>query len=81
MPLKRIRIGGMSITTTTTTMYNGFDDFGTIVSYSIDVDPATGQSLGIGHIEYTQDSMGQAAINAMNRATFDGSVIAVTEDT
>lgn len=72
--LKRIRIGAMSVTTTATTMVNGFDDFGTIVTSSIEY----GANSATGHIEYTQDSEGQAAINAMNGARFDGAIITVT---
>lgn len=76
MTLKRIRIGDMSVTTTQATMVGGFDDFGTIVSSSIQY----GAASATGHIEYTQDSMGQAAINAMNGTRFDGALISVVED-
>lgn len=69
---KRIIIGDMSVTTTETTMVNRFDDFGTIVAASIDKD-SSGNSLGIGHVEYTTDQAGTDAINEMNGTYFDGS--------
>lgn len=78
---KKIRIGMMNVTTTQATMVGAFDDYGSIVASSIDVDPATGQSLGVGHVEYTTEQAGTNAINAMNGATLDGATIRVLEDT
>lgn len=76
---KRIRIGSMNVTTTETTLYNAFDDYGTIVAHSIDRDP-TGQSLGVGHVEYTTDQAAADAIAAKDGTAFDGSTIRVTEE-
>lgn len=76
---KRIKIGMMNVTTTPTTLYNGFAGFGTIVDHSIDCDD-TGLSLGVGHIEYTTAQAGIDAIDTMHNVSFDGSVITVTED-
>lgn len=76
---KKIRIGSMNVTTTEATLYSGFDNYGTIVAYTIDRDVA-GQSLGVGHVEYTTDQAGTDAISAMNNTTFDGATIEVTED-
>lgn len=78
---KKIRVGGMPPTLGVQTMNEAFDDYGTIVTSSIDVDPATGQSLGVGHIEYTTDQAGTNAINAMNGGTLGGATIRVTDDT
>lgn len=78
---KKIRVGQMNITTTQATMVAAFDDYGTIVASSIDVDPATGQSLGVGHVEYTSEQAGTNAIAAMNGGTLDGATIRVLEDT
>lgn len=77
---KKIRIGQMPLTTSQATMDAAFDDYGTIVASSIDTDPATGQSLGIGHVEYTTEQSGTNAITAMNGGTLDGATITVEED-
>lgn len=77
---KRIRIAQLNVTTTPATLYSGFVGFGTVVRHVIDTDEAGG-SLGIGHVEYDTDQAGTDAINTMDNTTFDGSVIAVTEDT
>ncbi len=70
---RKIFIGDLSATTTETTLEAAFDDYGTIVSLSIDPTP-------MGHIEYSSDPEGDAAIAAMNGATLDGSVITVGEE-
>ncbi len=70
---RKIFIGELSVTTTETTLGAAFDGFGTIVSLSIDPTP-------MGHIEYTTDAAGDAAIAAMDGATLDGSVITVGEE-
>ena len=76
MTLKRIRIGDMSITTTQATMTKAFTEFGSIVTSSVDY----GARSAIGHIEYTEDTMGRAAINAMNGTRFEGALITVVEE-
>lgn len=76
---KRIRIGQMSVTTTESTLYNGFDNYGTIRSYSIERD-VTGQSLGVGHVEYTTTQAGTNAIAAKHLTVFDGATITVTDE-
>lgn len=77
---RKIKIGEMSVTTTKATMDAAFDDHGTIVRSSIDINPANGQSLGIGHIEYTTEQAGTDAIAARHNTVFDGATISVTED-
>ncbi len=77
---KKIRIGQMNITTTEATMNAAFDDYGSIVASSIDTNPTNGQSLGIGHVEYTTDQAGTNAIAAMNGGTLDGATITVEEE-
>jgi RNA recognition motif-containing protein len=76
---RKIRIGAMSITTSETTLYNGFDDYGTILAHSIDRNEF-GQSLGVGHVEYNTEQAGTDAIAAKNNTVFDGATIEVTED-
>lgn len=76
---RKIRIGSMNVATTETTLYNGFDDYGTIVSHSIDRN-STGQSLGVGHVEYSTTQAGTNAIAAKHDTVFDGATITVTDD-
>jgi RNA recognition motif-containing protein len=76
---RKIRIGAMSITTSEATLYNGFDDYGTIVAHTIDRN-ALGQSLGVGHVEYSTEQAGTNAIAAKHGTVFDGATIEVTED-
>ena len=74
-----IRIGAMSITTTESTLQTGFAGYGTIVAHSIDRN-AFGQSLGVGHVEYSTEQAGTNAIAAKHNTVFDGATIEVTED-
>jgi RNA recognition motif-containing protein len=76
---KKIFIGGLSLQTTNPTIQSNFAPFGTIVAYGINVDPATGQSLGTANVEYTTDQAGTAAIAAKNGTVLDGNTIAVRE--
>lgn len=76
---RKIRIGAMSITTTESTLYSGFTGYGTIVAHTIDRGP-TGQSLGVGHVEYSTEQAGTDAIAAKNNTVFDGATIQVSED-
>lgn len=75
---KKIFIGGLSVTTTESTLNSGFSPFGTIVLTYIDRDE-TGQSNGWGNVEYTTSAAGDAAAAAMNGTTFDGATIAVRD--
>ncbi|HEY8376738.1 MAG TPA: RNA-binding protein [Nannocystis sp.] len=74
---KRIWIGEMSVQTTEETMIERFGDFGTIEAAWIDKD-SSGQSTGVGHVEYTTEQAGTDAINAMNGQYFDGSPQPIT---
>ena len=76
---KRIRIGGLSVTTTDTSLASAFSAFGPIVAHSIDRD-AAGGSLGVGHVEYATDAAGTTAIQTMNNATLEGATIAVSPE-
>lgn len=76
---KRIRIGDIGLTTTEATIYNGFNDYGTITQHWIERD-ALGQSLGVAHVVYTASTAGTAAIAARHNTMFDGSLIAVTNE-
>lgn len=76
---KKIRIGSMSVTTTETTLYNRFDDYGSIVAHSIDRD-SFGNSLGVGHVEYTTDQAGTDAIAGANLTMLDGARIEVAAE-
>jgi RNA recognition motif-containing protein len=77
---KKIRVGGMPPYIGVTDMNAAFNSYGTIVASSIDLD-AAGQSLGVGHIEYTTDQSGTNAIAGMNGGTLGGATIRVTDDT
>ncbi|MCA9635133.1 MAG: RNA-binding protein [Myxococcales bacterium] len=72
---KKINIGGLSVTTTETSLNNAFSPYGTIISLTLTPDPTGGP--GEGDIEYNTSAEGDAAEAAMNGATLDGSVITV----
>jgi RNA recognition motif-containing protein len=74
---KKIFIGGLSVTTTDSTINTQFSPFGTIVAAAVNRD-ASGGSLGNANVEYTADQAGTDAIAAKNGAQIDGSTISVT---
>jgi len=73
---KKIFLGGLSVTTSESTINTYFSPYGAIVETYIDRDPAGG-SNGWGTVEYTTSAEGDAAEAAMNGAVIDGATIAV----
>lgn len=76
---KRIRVEGLSMSTTPATVQAGFNSFGPLVRCQLDFD-ANGLSLGVAHLEYDATQAGQEAIATMNNRPFDGATIVVSED-
>lgn len=72
---KRIFIGSLSATTTSTSLLAGFSPFGTITASTINRD-AAGAPVSA-DVEYTTDQAGTDAIAAKNGTVLDGSRISV----
>ncbi len=76
---KRLYVGGLSYNTTDVTLKEGFSKYGEVESANIIIDKMTGRSRGFGFVTMTNDAEGDAAIEAMNGAEFDGRRISVNE--
>lgn len=55
-----------------------FAEYGEVSSAKIIMDRETGRSRGFGFVEMTNDSEGEAAIEALNGAEYEGKNIAVS---
>ena len=76
---KKIFIGDLSVTTSSSTLNTEFSPYGTIVSLDLHTNPAGGPNTA--DCEYTTDAAGTAAIAAKNGTRLDGSVITVSAAT
>jgi RNA recognition motif-containing protein len=76
---KRIRVEGLSMSTTPATVQAGFTNFGPLVRCQLEFD-VNGVPLGVAHLEYGATEAGAAAIANMNNTPFDGATISVRED-
>ncbi len=72
---KKIFIGELSGVTTQAGLQSAFSPFGTIERAYITTDPASGQNSG--HVDYTTDAAGDAAIAGMNGQVLDGVTLVV----
>lgn len=78
MPHK-IRIGGMSVTTSESTLLATFRGYGDVVAHAIDKD-SYGRSTGVGHVEYSSAQAGTDAIAAKHGSVLEGATISVQAD-
>lgn len=56
---------------------DAFEEFGAVDSAKIIMDKFTGRSKGFGFVEMSNDSEGEAAIQALNETELDGRTIVV----
>ena len=74
-----IYVGNLPYETTEDDLRQAFEAHGEVSSVQLIVDRYTGKSRGFAFIEMSDDSSGQAAIDALNGADFGGRQLKVTK--
>ena len=75
----KLFIGNLPYRTTPEALSAAFSQYGTVVSVSIINDKMTGRSKGFGFVEMSSAQEGNAAINGLNGADYEGRNIVVNE--
>jgi RNA recognition motif-containing protein len=70
-------VGNLAFTTTTADLEKLFADYGTVSRAQVTTDRDTGRSRGFGFVEMS--SGGEAAVQALNGAQFQGRTLTVNE--
>ena len=73
----RLYVGNLAYSTMDQQLQEAFAEFGEVVSASVVIDRATGQSRGFGFVEYGSSEEAERAIESLNGATLDGRSITV----
>lgn len=76
---KRLYVGNLAYSTMDQQLYEAFAEFGSLVSASVVIDRATGQSRGFGFVEYETQQDADRAMESLNGSTLDGRAITVNE--
>ncbi|MCC6217215.1 MAG: RNA-binding protein [Polyangiaceae bacterium] len=74
---KRLFVGNLSYSTRDESLRAAFEPHGSVVSATVVLDRATGQSRGFGFVEFGSDSEAEKAVEAMNGAMVDGRPLVV----
>ena len=74
-----IYVGNLPYETTEDDLRQAFEAHGEVTSVQLIADRYTGKSRGFAFIEMSDDSSGQAAIDALNGADFGGRQLKVTK--
>ncbi len=74
---KRLFVGGLPFSVTSSTLEEMFSKFGKIVSCDVITDRYSGQSKGFGFVEMEVDAEADEAIKKLNETEMDGRKIAV----
>jgi len=74
---KKLFVGGISYTVTSSQLEEIFSKFGKIVSCDVITDKYTGQSKGFGFVEMENDEEADEAIKKLNDTDLEGRKIAV----
>jgi cold-inducible RNA-binding protein len=77
--MKNIFVGNLSFAASEDAVRALFEAHGTVERVNIVRDRDTGQPRGFGFVEMTNDSEGEAAINALNGRQLDGRTLNVNE--
>lgn len=67
-----IYVGNLNYDTTTETLTQAFEEFGTVDSVNVITDRHTGRSKGFGFVEMGDDEEAKAAIDALDGKELDG---------
>ena len=73
-----IYIANLNFKVTNDELKSLFEEFGDVVSAKVIMDKFTGRSRGFGFVEMPNDEQGQAAIDKLDKAEFEGKVISVS---
>ena len=76
---KKLYVGNLGYSVTSTTLQQLFTAHGTVVSADVITDRSTGQSKGFGFVEMGSEAEAQAAIAALNGKENDGRMLTVNE--
>ena len=76
---KKLYVGNLSYSTTSTDLQKMFAPFGTVESANVIEDRDSGRSKGFGFVEMSSDAEAQAAISALNGTQTDGRTLKVNE--
>lgn len=74
---KKLFVGGLAWATTDARLNEAFESFGSIIEAKVITDRETGRSRGFGFVTFTEESMAEAAMEAMNGQELDGRTIRV----
>jgi cold-inducible RNA-binding protein len=74
---KKLYVGNLSYDTTVDSLKAAFASFGDIVDAVIITDKYSGRSKGFGFVEFADEKMAQAALEAMNGKDMDGRALVV----
>src|SRR5262245_22197256 len=73
----RLYVGNLAYSTMDQQLQEAFAEFGEVVSASVVIDRATGQSRGFGFVEFNSAEEAERAIESLNGSTLDGRSITV----
>jgi len=74
-----IYVGNLSYEVTEDDLNKAFADFGEVVSAKVIKDGYSGKSKGFGFVEMSNNTEGEAAINALNGSEIKGRAVKVNE--
>ncbi|MFI5308832.1 MAG: RNA recognition motif domain-containing protein, partial [Polyangiales bacterium] len=73
----KLFVGNLSYSTTNERLQEAFSQFGEVLSATVIMDRATGQSRGFGFVEYEAETAAKSAIDSLNGTVLDGRSITV----
>jgi cold-inducible RNA-binding protein len=73
----KLRVGNLPSSATEADLRAKFEQFGHVLSVSIETDSATGRSRRSGYVEMETTGEAQAAINRLNMTQYEDMVISV----
>ncbi len=76
---KKLYVGGLSYSTTESSLESLFSQAGDVDSVRIVTDRETGRARGFGFVEMNNDEAASRAINLFNGTNFEGRTITVNE--
>lgn len=75
--VNRLYVGNLAYSTMDQQLQEAFAEFGEVVSATVVLDRATGQSRGFGFVEFHAEGEAERAVDALNGTDLDGRTITV----